>query len=84
MSRLGVNGTLSPSDKKDSMNLVIKNEPSDQSLEQRGLIKSAVKVKDIIREHESYTLGETGIKHFNGSTLAYVTPVSMIANDVLM
>ena len=42
----------------------------------RGLVTESVKVKDILKEHQSYCDLEREIKHFKGNTLAYVTPVS--------
>lgn len=67
-----------------------KNGPSDQSLDERGLITTSPKIKDVIRENEAYTVSQSTVKHTNGmlltvhdhliesnvsgSVLAYVTP----------
>lgn len=51
-----------------------KNGPSEKTLQERGLITTSPKIKDVIREQAAYTLSETTVKHTNGTVLVYVTP----------
>ncbi|KAI1279583.1 Chitinase domain-containing protein 1 [Halotydeus destructor] len=57
-------------------------EPCNETLEERGLITTSVKVRDVVREHKSYTLSEADDRSFNGTTLAYVTPWNSHGYDV--
>ncbi|RWS02380.1 chitinase-like protein 5, partial [Dinothrombium tinctorium] len=58
------------------------SEPTNSSLEERNLITSKPKVKDVLREHKAYTLSEVGIKKFNGTVLGYVTPWNNHGYDI--
>ena len=54
--------------------LIVKNEPTNMTLEERGLIVSNPKIRDIIRDHNAYTTTQLDIKKTNGTVLGYVTP----------
>ena len=47
-----------------------------ESVLKRGLVSENIKYKDVLKEYKAYCETEREIKHFNGQTLAYVTPVS--------
>lgn len=49
--------------------------PVDQSVFDRNLVVTNPKAKDIIREHKAYNSNGTKTRNFNGTVLAYVTPV---------
>lgn len=51
---------------------------SAKNVDDRGLVTTTPKSKDILKEHQSYCDVEREVKHFPGQTLAYVTPVSLI------
>ena len=70
--------TPSPSKSK----LIVKSEPGNETLEERGLIVPNPKIKDIIREHKAYTVSELAVKKTNGSVLAYVTPWNSHGYDI--
>lgn len=59
-----------------------KNGPSEKSLQERGLITTSPKIKDVIREQQAYTLSEAAVKHTNGTVLAYVTPWNRKGYDI--
>ncbi|ESO82099.1 hypothetical protein LOTGIDRAFT_135362 [Lottia gigantea] len=63
--------TLGKHDKK------LKNEKaslSDETVDERGLVKEKIKWKDITKEHASYCVASKDIKQFSGNVLGYVTP----------
>jgi hypothetical protein len=43
---------------------------------ERKLVVTNPKAKDIIREHKAYNIEGAKVRNFNGTVLAYVTPVS--------
>lgn len=43
----------------------------------RGLVSEKIKATDIVKEHKAFCDVEREVKHFQGDTLAYVTPVSV-------
>ena len=53
---------------------------STENVIQRNLVTEELNVKDIVKEHASYCDVEREIKHFQGTTLGYVTPVSFQQN----
>ena len=59
-----------------------KSAPSEKTLQERGLITTSPKIKDVIREQEAYTIAESTVKHTNGSVLAYVTPWNSRGYDI--
>ena len=42
---------------------------------ERSLVINSIKPKDILQEHGSYSLDKQQHRNFNGTVLAYVTPV---------
>lgn len=49
---------------------------SDKNVQDRGLVVTDPKAKDIILEHRSYCSKKTKERHFSGDVLGYITPVS--------
>jgi len=49
--------------------------PSDQTVKERGLVKTDMKWKEIVAEHAAYCETQAEVKKFRGETLGYVTPV---------
>jgi len=76
--------TLSASDRSTGKQskLAAKSGPTDKTLEERGLISATPKIKDIIREHNAYTITTVGLKNTNGSVLGYVTPWNSRGYDI--
>lgn len=54
------------------------NEPVSESVFDRDLVLPDVRAHDIIREHKSYGQDGKGKRNFNGTVLAYVTPVWLL------
>lgn len=52
------------------------NSPVNESVFDRSLVITSAKPKDILREHKSYSVSQQEQRDFNGTVLAYVTPVS--------
>ena len=50
---------------------------SMQNVSERGLVKTDIKGKDIVKEYQIYCDVEREVKHFTATTLVYVTPVSL-------
>ena len=42
---------------------------------ERGLVKTNIKGKDIVKQSDNYSDVEREVKQFTGTTLTYVTPV---------
>lgn len=53
------------------------------NVRKRGLVAEQMKFKDVLKEHKAYCETEREIKHFDGQTLAYVTPASVDAFRLL-
>jgi len=54
-----------------------KTSVSDKTVEERGLVKTDVKWKEIVSEHASYCDLTRELSQFDGEVLGYVTPVSV-------
>lgn len=78
---LGTTGTLSKNDrgKKKKKTVVTL---STQNVIQRNLVTETLTIKDIIKEHASYCDVEREIKHFQGTTLGYITPWNAHGYDI--
>ena len=50
---------------------------SGENVRARGLVTEHAKSKDIVKEHAAFCDVEREVKHFQGTVLAYVTPVSL-------
>ncbi|XP_046914230.2 chitinase domain-containing protein 1 [Dermatophagoides farinae] len=76
--------TLSRSDRRPSKTHqpIEPNPPVLETVQERSLVVSNVKPKDIIREHQSYSLNGRQTKNFNGTVLAYVTPWNSHGYDI--
>lgn len=72
-----VSGTLGPGDTAKVVGGDIPqgsaNEVLPGSVFDRGLVIQTPKAKDIVREHRNYVVDKR--RRFNGTVLAYVTPV---------
>ncbi|XP_064652305.1 chitinase domain-containing protein 1-like [Lineus longissimus] len=47
---------------------------SKETVTERGLVNEAIKSREILKEYKSYSDVKKDIKHFEGPTLAYITP----------
>ncbi|XP_060132375.1 chitinase domain-containing protein 1 isoform X2 [Zootoca vivipara] len=70
------NATLSKTDTKKtaSKTLEEKTHYSDKRVQDRGLVSTDLKTKDIILEHKSYCAKKARERHFGGDVLGYITP----------
>ncbi|OXB73807.1 UNVERIFIED_CONTAM: hypothetical protein H355_010353 [Colinus virginianus] len=55
---------------------------SDKSVQDRGLVVTDPKAKDIILEHRSYCSKKTKERHFSGDVLGYITPWNSHGYDI--
>lgn len=69
-------GTLSPNSKSKSKNKESKflRGPQDNDVFSLDLVSPQPSPKEILMHHEAY-YKDTALRHFNGTTLGYVTPV---------
>ncbi|XP_077518019.1 chitinase domain-containing protein 1 [Amblyomma americanum] len=74
-------GTISPSDKKKSK-AVEALDPGPADVFERGLVKEAFKVGDILKHHRSYCNTKTRESRFGGTVLGYVTPWNNRGYDI--
>lgn len=79
-----VHATLSKSDARKAAvrTLPEKTQPSDRPAQERGLALTAVRAKDVVREHRSYCSARAHERHFAGAVLGYVTPWNNHGYDV--
>jgi chitinase domain-containing protein 1 len=75
-------GTLTPNNKNNkkatkTKEIKIKNGPDSVSVFDRNLIEDEPAARDILIENKAYYT-DTADRHFNGTILGYVTPVSYI------
>lgn len=59
-----------------------KNGPSDKTLDERGLITTSPKIKDVIRENEAYTVSQSTIKHTNGNVFSKVMTKNQVIDRI--
>lgn len=69
-------GTISKSSRSD------KAKTGSKILDFNDLITETPKYKDIIQEHKSFSIAQTGIRNFNNNVLGYVTPWNNHGYDI--
>ncbi|XP_069480111.1 chitinase domain-containing protein 1 [Ambystoma mexicanum] len=76
--------TLSKTDVKKSSPKTpeAKNNLSDSPVQDRGLVVSDPKAKDIVLEHKSYCAKKVKNRHFHGDVLGYITPWNSHGYDI--
>ncbi|XP_064423115.1 chitinase domain-containing protein 1 [Latimeria chalumnae] len=76
--------TLSKTDAKKAAarNLEEKTQLSEVPVQDRGLVVTDLKAKDIVKEYRSYCQKTLKVKHFPGEVLGYVTPWNSHGYDV--
>ncbi|MBN3315366.1 CHID1 protein, partial [Atractosteus spatula] len=77
-----VDTTLSKSDLKPSLKAPEKQAPADRPVQERGLVVSDPKAKDIVREHQRFCAQKAGQPVFGGAVLGYITPWNSHGYDV--
>ncbi|XP_075784342.1 chitinase domain-containing protein 1 isoform X2 [Pelodiscus sinensis] len=79
-----VEATLSKTDAKKmaSKTLEEKMWHSDKIVQDRGLVVTDPKAKDIVLEHKSYCAKKTKERHFFGDVLGYITPWNNHGYDI--
>ncbi|OXB56596.1 hypothetical protein ASZ78_003146 [Callipepla squamata] len=77
-------GTLSKTDAKKAATKKMEEKTlhSDKSVQDRGLVVTDPKAKDIILEHRSYCSKKTKERHFSGDVLGYITPWNSHGYDI--
>lgn len=73
--------TLSKSSRSTKSKIEVK-EPVNESVIDRNLVVTNPKAKEILQEYNSYSLQTTGVRNFNGTVLAYVTPWNSRGYDI--
>ncbi|XP_037094017.1 chitinase domain-containing protein 1-like [Pollicipes pollicipes] len=74
-------GTLSPDDSKGKKKAKALSGPVSTSVEERGLVKTAITAKEIVQHHAAYSRA-TAEANFEGPVLGYVTPWNNHGYDV--
>ncbi|KAJ6664989.1 hypothetical protein lerEdw1_005220 [Lerista edwardsae] len=84
LASVQVDATLSKTDAKKaaSKTLEEKAHHSDKIVQDRGLVVTDAKAKDIILEHKSYCAKKARERHFLGDVLGYITPWNSHGYDV--
>uniref|UniRef100_A0A8C8SK32 Chitinase domain-containing protein 1 n=1 Tax=Pelusios castaneus TaxID=367368 RepID=A0A8C8SK32_9SAUR len=79
-----VDATLSKTDAKKmaSKTLEEKTQYSDKTVQDRGLVVTDPKAKDIAFEHKSYCAKKMKERHFLGDVLGYITPWNSHGYDI--
>uniref|UniRef100_A0A8V0ZWZ8 Chitinase domain-containing protein 1 n=1 Tax=Gallus gallus TaxID=9031 RepID=A0A8V0ZWZ8_CHICK len=77
-------GTLSKTDAKKAATKKLEEKTlhSDKNVQDRGLVVTDPKAKDIILEHRSYCSKKTKERHFSGDVLGYITPWNSHGYDI--
>nr|XP_033784166.1 chitinase domain-containing protein 1 [Geotrypetes seraphini] len=76
--------TLSKADSKksNSKTLEVKSQHSDSPVQDRGLVVTNPKFKDIVLEHKNYCAKKMKTRHFPGNVLGYITPWNSQGYDI--
>ncbi|XP_059578552.1 chitinase domain-containing protein 1 isoform X6 [Alligator mississippiensis] len=79
-----VTATLSKTDAKKSASKALEEKTvhSDKTVQDRGLVTTDPKAKDIILEHKSYCAKKVKERHFSGDVLGYITPWNSHGYDI--
>ncbi|XP_006038659.1 chitinase domain-containing protein 1-like [Alligator sinensis] len=79
-----VTATLSKMDAKKSASKALEEKTvhSDKTVQDRGLVTTDLKAKDIILEHKSYCAKKVKERHFSGDVLGYITPWNSHGYDI--
>nr|XP_060625028.1 chitinase domain-containing protein 1 isoform X1 [Anolis sagrei ordinatus]XP_060625038.1 chitinase domain-containing protein 1 isoform X1 [Anolis sagrei ordinatus]XP_060625046.1 chitinase domain-containing protein 1 isoform X1 [Anolis sagrei ordinatus]XP_060625056.1 chitinase domain-containing protein 1 isoform X1 [Anolis sagrei ordinatus] len=79
-----VEATLSKKDTKKATSKIVeeKTHHSDKTVQDRGLVVTDSKTRDIILEHKSYCAKKAREKHFPGDVLGYITPWNSHGYDI--
>ncbi|XP_048342643.1 chitinase domain-containing protein 1 [Sphaerodactylus townsendi] len=79
-----VDATLSKTDTKKTTSKILeeKTQHSDKAVQDRGLVVTDLKAKDIILEHKSYCAKKTKERNFLGDVLGYITPWNSHGYDI--
>ncbi|XP_072374884.1 chitinase domain-containing protein 1 [Scyliorhinus torazame] len=82
----GAGGTLSKKDVRKSGGRVPEEEtgPSNHLVQDRGLVVTDPKARDIVKEQKSYCATKVNERHFNGDVLGYVTPWNNHGYEITM
>ncbi|KAH0620994.1 hypothetical protein JD844_021954 [Phrynosoma platyrhinos] len=76
--------TLSKTDSKKAASKTReeKSYHSDKTVQDRGLVVTDLKAKDIVLEHKSYCAKKAREKYFSGDVLGYITPWNSHGYDI--
>ncbi|KAM9146869.1 chitinase domain-containing protein 1 [Pangshura tecta] len=79
-----VDATLSKTDAKKMASKMLEEKilHSDKIVQDRGLVVTDPKAKDIVLEHKSYCAKKTKERHFWGDVLGYITPWNNHGYDI--
>ncbi|XP_006877034.1 PREDICTED: chitinase domain-containing protein 1 isoform X1 [Chrysochloris asiatica] len=79
-----VHATLSKSDAKKaaSKTLLEKTQLADRPVQERGLVVTDARAKDVVLEHRSYCSARARDRHFHGAVLGYITPWNNHGYDI--
>uniref|UniRef100_A0A7M4FBK6 Chitinase domain-containing protein 1 n=1 Tax=Crocodylus porosus TaxID=8502 RepID=A0A7M4FBK6_CROPO len=79
-----VTATLSKTDAKKSASKALEEKTvhPDKTVQDRGLVTTDPKAKDIVLEHKSYCAKEVKERHFSGDVLGYITPWNSHGYDI--
>ncbi|XP_067396486.1 chitinase domain-containing protein 1 isoform X1 [Emydura macquarii macquarii] len=79
-----VDATLSKTDAKKMASKTLEEKIwySDKIVQDRGLVVTDPKAKDIVLEHKSYCAKKTKERHFLGDVLGYITPWNSHGYDI--
>uniref|UniRef100_A0ACB8G392 Chitinase domain-containing protein 1 n=1 Tax=Sphaerodactylus townsendi TaxID=933632 RepID=A0ACB8G392_9SAUR len=66
----------------DSVTWILCTQHSDKAVQDRGLVVTDLKAKDIILEHKSYCAKKTKERNFLGDVLGYITPWNSHGYDI--
>nr|XP_028590637.1 chitinase domain-containing protein 1 isoform X1 [Podarcis muralis]XP_028590646.1 chitinase domain-containing protein 1 isoform X1 [Podarcis muralis]XP_028590657.1 chitinase domain-containing protein 1 isoform X1 [Podarcis muralis]XP_028590668.1 chitinase domain-containing protein 1 isoform X1 [Podarcis muralis]XP_028590676.1 chitinase domain-containing protein 1 isoform X1 [Podarcis muralis] len=78
------NATLSKTDTKKAASKTLEEKAhySDKRVQDRGLVSTDLKMKDIILEYKSYCAKKARERHFGGDVLGYITPWNSHGYDI--
>ncbi|XP_029438344.1 chitinase domain-containing protein 1 [Rhinatrema bivittatum] len=74
--------TLSKADSKKATSKTLEVKTSDSPVQDRGLVVTDPKSKDIVLEQKSYCAKKAKERHFLGSVLGYITPWNSRGYDI--